>query len=139
MLRPIWLGLMFLIAVVGLAAVKVAVPLAVADVPPPPSKTIKQADRFVTPPEPMTVGSTSPQQAVPEPPLTKTDKVAAPAADPIPVKTTPAVISPRPQTESQKPKQPVKIVSRHWRDPLAPKAEPARQSKVGSQSKPPIR
>jgi hypothetical protein len=112
---------MFLVAVGGLAAIKFAVPLAVANVPPPPSKTIKQADRFLSAPETTMVGSTSPQQAVPEPPLTKTDKVAVPTAEPIPIKTTPVVVSPRRETESQKPNQPVKIVSRHWRDPLAPK------------------
>jgi hypothetical protein len=62
MLRPVWLGLMFLIAVVGLAAVKFSVPLAVANVPAPTSKTIKQADRFVATTEGLTTGSTLHQQ-----------------------------------------------------------------------------
>ena len=131
MLRSIWLGLMFLIAVVGLAAVKFAIPLDVANVP-QPSKAIKQTDRFVSIAEqPTTVGSTlHEQQAAPEePPLAKTDKVAALTTEPVVIKTIPVVISPQHKPHSEAPKQPIKIVSRHWRDPLAPKLPTTKAAK----------
>jgi len=102
MLRPFWLGLILLFTVGGLAAAKFAAPSAVAS-PPAPSKPIKQTDRFISPTEGLTtVTTTLAQQPAPEPLLTKTDKLAALSAEPVPIKT-------------------IKIVSRHWRDPLAPK------------------
>ena len=136
MLRPFWLGLILLFAVGGLAAAKFAVPSVVANVP-APSKPIKQTERFISPTEVLTtVGTSLLHQAAPEPPLTKTDKLAARSAEPVPIKTIPVGATPSRKPQSEAVKEPVKIVSRHWRDPLAPKLPSHKAAKSKSTKTP---
>ena len=137
MLRPVWLGLIFLFAVGGMAAARFAAPRAVANSP-APSKSLKHTDRFISPTEGLTtIGTTLPEQLVAEPLLTKTDRLAVVNAEPVSVKTVPVLVSPPRKPESETPKDFVKIVSRHWRDPLAPKLSSDKAAKSKSTKKAP--
>ena len=136
MIRPFWLGLILLFAVGGLAAAKFVAPSAVAYVP-APSKLIKQTERFISPTEVLTTGGTSLlQQSAPEPLLAKTDKLAVRSAEPVPIKTVPVRAAPPRRPQSDTVKEPDKIVSRHWRDPLAPKLPSDKAVKSKSNEKP---
>src|SRR5260370_3031542 len=111
MIRTVWLGVFFLTSLVVLVAVRIgAAPLASADVP--RVETTTAADT---------------QQAT----STKADKLQVsyiePAAD-RPTVTPVAIVAPK---STPKPaEKPIRIVSRHWHAPLAPKSSPtADQSK----------
>jgi hypothetical protein len=134
MTRAFWLGLIFLIAVGGLAVARFHAPSPVATVP-TAAKIIKETQQFVAPSEGLaTVGAGS-QQPAQEPPLNKTDKAASVNADPTYIKMTPAVISPPRKPQSITPEPPAKIVARHWRDPLAPKLSGDKAAKSNSTKK----
>jgi hypothetical protein len=135
MLRTIWLGLISLLAVGAIAAVKFMSPHALANVPAASEAASKQTDRFISPTEGLTtVGSTLPENE-PETALAKSDRMAALSVEPIPIKTIPVTISP-PRKSAETLKQPVKIVSRHWRDPMAPKLPGDKAAKSKSTKKP---
>ena len=114
MLRTVWLGVVCLLCIGTMAAVKFSgASLA----------SVKVSDRDQPSPtdNPITVGSTLTETDL-FPPPTKSDKLAVVSADPTPIET---VAMPVTMTEQKNARsQPViKIANRHWRDPLAPKAE----------------
>jgi hypothetical protein len=110
MIRTVWLAIFCLTSLAVLVAIRIgAAPVTRAD-----------ASRL----EPTTAADT--QQAT----STKADKLKVSYIEPeatttvTPVAIVPPDNAPKPAEKTIKAETPIKIVSRHWHDPLAPKASP---------------
>jgi hypothetical protein len=106
-MRTVWLAIVCLTSLVVLVAIRFgAAPPASAD-----------ASRMDTP---ATVAD--PQQAT----STKADKLQVSYIEPAAERTTVTPVATMPPKSAPKPKEaPIKIASRHWHDPLAPKTSPS--------------
>jgi hypothetical protein len=105
MFRTVWVALICLISLGALIATKVGIAsLASADVS-----------------DVVTIAGSRPDQ-----PLAKSDKLKVLNNEPMSVQTTlPPMAIPPAIDAATVPEPPIKIVSRHWHDPLAPKTQPA--------------
>jgi hypothetical protein len=104
MIRTVWLAIFCLVSLVVLVVIRIgAAPLARAD-----------ASRL------QTTAAANTQQAT----ATKADKLKVSYVEP-PARTTVTAVAIVPSKIAPKPAETtIKIVSRHWHDPLAPKASP---------------
>src|SRR5215203_446434 len=132
MIRTVWLALICLIGVGIMAAVKITtVSRATTNVPERVGLSEQQAPKVS-----VTQGVATPDVARREAEQqTKSDRLTLLNVDAPPTVTPPtvtqltpvAVVPTKPQSETAEPS--IKIVSRHWRDPLAPKAETLKMPK----------
>ena len=120
MLRTVWLGVVCLLCIGAMVVAKLTgASLAAAKVS--DHGEISPA-HFSATKDLTTVGSTL-TKTEPDQPFAKSDRLAVVNADPTPLKTIAisGVASPQKPLHSE---SAIKIVSRHWRDPLLPKAPP---------------
>src|ERR1035437_6008570 len=118
MIRTVWLALICLISLGALAAIKVGTA----------SLANAEASRGETP------AGTNVEQDT----LAKSDKLEVSNIEPLPSKKMVMPVAIMPPQITSKPTEPItKIVSRHWHDPLVPKAEPvANRPKVNHRRRP---
>lgn len=132
MIRTVWLALICLIGVGIMAAVKITtVSRATTNVPERVGLSEQQAPKVS-----VTQGVATPDVARREAEQqTKSDRLTLLKVDAPPTVTPPlAVVPTKPQSETAEPS--IKIVSRHWRDPLAPKAETLKMPKGAGKASP---
>jgi hypothetical protein len=131
MIRTVWLALICLITVAALALAKIsAVPVATAEIS-EQSEAPKQTERKIATRAESLPIYVSPDEVKTDQPFGKSDKLKDLNLSPATTVTTlPIAIVPQKVQSKTAEEAPIKIISRHWRDPLAPKLMPkAIQSK----------
>ena len=140
MIRTVWLALICFIGVGIMAAVKItAASRATTNVPERVGLS-EQQELKVSVTQGVATPDVARRQA--EQPETKSDRLTVLNVDappsvtpPTVIQLTPIAVSPsKPQPETAEPS--VKLVSRHWRDPLAPKPAPVKMRKGAEKTSP---